>query len=173
MAKFWSVLSLLLLLGGVIWWVNASYFNHQPRTSTETSGSETVVSKDRKQEVYATLERKGTELQSNHFEYTIHNETAEPVTLPFRSGQRYEYYVRNGKGELIETYSKGKMFTQEVTQKVIDPGETYTEKITLLPLPPGLYVLEVESVSKYKNKFKKIVKFEVEGPKNDKGAETT
>ncbi|MBN9655012.1 hypothetical protein J0K78_12100 [Halobacillus sp. GSS1] len=173
MAKFWSVLSLILLLGGVIWWVNASYFNPQQRTSTEISGSETVVSKDQKKEVYATLKRKGTELQSNHFEYTIHNVTEEPVTLPFRSGQRYEYYIRDGKGQLIDTYSKGKMFTQEVTEKVIDPGETYTEKITLSPLPPGSYVLEVESVSKYKNKFKKIVKFEVEGPKNDKGEETT
>ncbi|GEN54516.1 BsuPI-related putative proteinase inhibitor [Halobacillus faecis] len=161
MAKFWSVLSLILLLGGAVWWVNASYNNPQQRTSSETSGSETPASNDHKKEVHATLEWKGAKMQSNHFEYAIHNDTDGPITLPFRSGQRYEYYVRDGKGQLIDTYSKGKMFTQEVTEKVIEPGETYTEKIMLSPLPPGSYVIEVESVSEYKNKFKKIAKFEV------------
>ncbi|MBX0357665.1 BsuPI-related putative proteinase inhibitor [Halobacillus sp. Nhm2S1] len=172
MAKFWSVLSLILLLGGAVWWVNASYNTPQQRTSSETSGRETA-SNDHKKEVHATLEWKGAKMQSNHFEYAIHNDTDEPVTLPFRSGQRYEYYVRDGQGQLVDTYSKGKMFTQEVTEKVIEPGETYTEKIMLSPLPPGSYVLEVESVSQYKNKFKKIAKFEVEDQEKNKGEETT
>jgi len=52
----------------------------------------------------------------------LRNEGSEPVRLRFRTGQRYDFIVRNLDGDVIWQWSHGKAFTQAIGEMEIPPG---------------------------------------------------
>ncbi|MFC5712545.1 BsuPI-related putative proteinase inhibitor [Thalassorhabdus alkalitolerans] len=70
---------------------------------------------------------------------TLQNTGEEPLRLFFRTSQQVEVVVTAEDGEELYRYSEGMMFTQVLTEKVIQgkEGHTWEGNIEKRKLPPG------------------------------------
>ena len=69
--------------------------------------------------------------------------SAQPITLTFPSGQRFDLRIWNDRGEIVYTWSADKLFPQVITQEEVGPGERSFAFTAEVPnLPPGRYVAE-------------------------------
>jgi hypothetical protein len=66
----------------------------------------------------------------------VTNTAAEPVGLNFRTGQSYDFVVRDGERE-IWRWSDDQMFTQALRQEELAPSASLRFEATWRP-PPGL-----------------------------------
>lgn len=78
---------------------------------------------------------------------TLRNTTPAPVELVWPSGQRYDFLIRNEKGEIVWRWSDGKAFILLFGTESFAGERNYTELIRLggadgKPFPPGRYTLE-------------------------------
>jgi len=79
---------------------------------------------------------------------TVANASTKAHTLEFRSGQQYDFVIRDTKGKELKRWSAGRAFTDALQEKVVAPGETlnFTDGLSLgevgKPLPEGDYILE-------------------------------
>lgn len=78
---------------------------------------------------------------------TLRNTTGIPVELVWPSGQRYDFQVRNEKGEIVWRWSDGKAFILVYGRESFTGERNYAERIRLgdasgKPWPAGRYVLE-------------------------------
>ena len=78
---------------------------------------------------------------------TLRNTTGVPVELVWPSGQRYDFQIRNEKGEVVWRWSEGKAFILVFGTESFTGERNYTELIRLgdasgKPFPQGKYVLE-------------------------------
>lgn len=64
------------------------------------------------------------------FELRLLNTTTETLELQFPSGQLFEIMVFDENGDNIYTYSEGKMFTQAVVFKQLEPSKRLVVKDT-------------------------------------------
>ena len=82
------------------------------------------------------LEPSLTQKENGEFVYTVKNQTEKEVTLEFTSSQRYDYAVKNDKGETLYLYSSAAAFLQVLGTETMVQGEelSYTFEI-----PPGGY----------------------------------
>jgi len=66
------------------------------------------------------------------FEFAVTNTGSDQVTLEFRSGRTAEFVVTPAAVDdaVVWRSSDGRMFTQALRDKVLDPGETLTETAT-------------------------------------------
>lgn len=76
-----------------------------------------------------------------HFTFHLKNQTEHVKTFHFMTGQRFDYIIKNAKGEKIKQYSHNRMFTQMVGQQKLKQAEelTYDEKVS--GLSPGKYTI--------------------------------
>lgn len=51
----------------------------------------------------------------------LFNHTSEPLTLHFRSAQRYDFLLQDESGKVLWRWSEGKMFAQVLGRVVIGP----------------------------------------------------
>ncbi len=56
----------------------------------------------------------------------VTNASEDTVRLEFRSGQRYDFVVKDGSGREVWRWSEGRMFTQALGREVLEPGATLT-----------------------------------------------
>jgi hypothetical protein len=73
---------------------------------------------------------------------TVKNTRKETVTLEFSSGQRYDFEIRrgkDGKGEIVWQWARGRMFAQMLTSTKLEPGKTlsFTETATKERIGPA------------------------------------
>ncbi len=78
---------------------------------------------------------------------TLRNTTGLPVELVWPSGQRYDFQVRNERGEIVWRWSEGKAFIMVYGRESFSGERNYTELIRLgdangQPWRQGRYVLE-------------------------------
>ncbi len=79
---------------------------------------------------------------------TAKNATDKAQTLEFRSGQKYDFIIRNAKGAELVRWSADKAFMAMIQETEIAAGEQleFEETIPLggvgKPLPEGEYILE-------------------------------
>lgn len=65
------------------------------------------------------------------FTLRVRNTGDDPVTFQFRSGQRMDVVVeRAGTDEAVWRWSEGRMFTQVLGSRTLDPGEEATYEAT-------------------------------------------
>jgi len=55
---------------------------------------------------------------------SVTSRARKPVDLRFRSGQRYDFAIRDGKGKVLWRWSDGRVFTQALGAETIAPGTT-------------------------------------------------
>ena len=72
----------------------------------------------------------------------IRNETAEPLTLNFPTGQMYDLEIHDDEGNVVYQWSRGMTFAQMVTPLEIQFEKDYRISVPLTKLRPGKYVLQ-------------------------------
>ena len=79
--------------------------------------------------------------------FTIANRTGSAVEYDFNNGQKYDFELRDAKGQPVWEWSRGLSFTQSTDKLILKPGESKTFKgewdgrIAGKPAPPGKYIL--------------------------------
>ena len=77
---------------------------------------------------------------------SVRNTTGAPIELVWPSGQRYDFVIRDEKGQIVWRWSEGRAFTLVFGTESFSGERNYTELIRLgrdgKPFPPGKYTLE-------------------------------
>ena len=79
---------------------------------------------------------------------TVKNVSGKVQKLEFRSGQKYDFVIRDAKGKELVRWSKDKGFIASIEEIELEPGNqlTYNDEVLLgdiaKPLPEGDYTLE-------------------------------
>lgn len=85
------------------------------------------------------------------FKFVVKNQTEHEMMLDFTSGQRFDYVIRDSKGEVVKTYSADKLFMQALGKETLKQGEEWVLTDTIDSLPKGVeYTLEFWVTSKEK-----------------------
>jgi len=78
--------------------------------------------------------------------------TSEPLTLYYRTSQRYDFVVTTREGKEVWRWSAERTFLQELGQETLEPGkkvsysESWDQKDTEgNQVPPGVYMASAES----------------------------
>lgn len=84
------------------------------------------------------------QLENNLYQYTVNNDTDETMNFDFTSGQRFDYTISNEQGEELHRESAVSMYTQELGEATIEPGDAleYEFEIPPLELDPGVYLIK-------------------------------
>ncbi len=72
----------------------------------------------------------------------IRNEAAEPVTLTFPTGQIYDLEIRDGDGNVVYLWSRGRTFAQAVARVEIQFEKEFPINAPLAHLHAGRYVVQ-------------------------------
>jgi len=77
---------------------------------------------------------------------SVRNTTGAPIELVWPSGQRYDFVIRDEKGQIVWRWSEGRAFTLVFGTESFSGERNYTELIRLgrdgKPFQPGKYTLE-------------------------------
>lgn len=78
----------------------------------------------------------------------VFNSSDQTITLPFASGQKFDFLIFNEGGNLVWQWSEGKFFIMVLTELIIAPGESriFDASHVLVddaskPLPEGIYTV--------------------------------
>lgn len=91
---------------------------------------------------------------------TLRNTHAQPVTLVFPSGQRYDLRIWNDRGQTAYVWSADKIFIQMVTIEPVTGERTFAFTANVPNLAPGRYVAEAWLATQSRE-YVGIVGFEV------------
>ena len=81
------------------------------------------------------------EARAIHFVLDLTNATKKNVELSFPSGQEYDFAVVDSTGREVYRWSKERMFTQSIQNRLLDAGATMRiEERAEQSLPNGSYV---------------------------------
>jgi hypothetical protein len=71
------------------------------------------------------------------------NQSARPVTLKFRTAQRYDLLIQNAQGQEVWRWSAEQMFAQVLGEETLPPngGKLTYRVVTRESLPPGSYTV--------------------------------
>jgi len=100
--------------------------------------------------------------------FTARNTSSQPVTLQFRSGQRYDLVIRDSTGRQVFQWSEGRAFTMALGNIELKEGDqTFVEAVRLAdrsgrPLPEGRYTLEAWLATTQGKLFSATVPFEIQ-----------
>jgi intracellular proteinase inhibitor BsuPI len=74
---------------------------------------------------------------------TIRNsDPGTPGFLSFSSGQIYDLEIRDGQGNVVLLWSRGKVFPQVISELEIQDQKEYLISVPLVKLPRGKYVVQ-------------------------------
>ena len=77
-----------------------------------------------------------------HARLMIRNESADPVTLTFPTGQIYDLEIHDGDGNVVYHWAQGKVFPRMATNVEIQFEKGYSITAPLTHLQPGRYVVQ-------------------------------
>jgi len=74
---------------------------------------------------------------------TIRNsDPGTPGVLSFSNGQMYDLEIRDGQGNVVVLWSRGKVFPQVVSELEIHDQKEHVISVPLVKLPRGNYVVQ-------------------------------
>ena len=74
---------------------------------------------------------------------TIRNsDPGKAAILSFSSGQMYDLEIRDGDGNEVSLWSRGKVFPQVISELEIQDQKEYLISVPLVKLPRGSYVVQ-------------------------------
>ena len=73
------------------------------------------------------------------FTFHVTNSSAKRVELRFPNGQTHDVAVLDAQGREVWRWSRGRMFTQSMQNKILGAGDTLTFTETWHPEHPGSY----------------------------------
>lgn len=98
------------------------------------------------------------------FQYKVNNESEKDITLDFTSSQRFDYSIKNPKGEEIFLFSSVSSFLQVIGKEVLHPKENlvYDIDVSDVGLSKGTYTLTVWMTPASGKSFSASLNFSVE-----------
>ncbi|MDZ5471221.1 BsuPI-related putative proteinase inhibitor [Bacillus sp. 31A1R] len=98
------------------------------------------------------------------YQYEVKNQSEEELTLEFTSSQRYDFLVKNDKGEDVFLFSSAVAFLQALGEEKLGPDQSLQYEIDLsrLNLEPGEYELTLWMTPKEGKKYAISEKIKVE-----------
>lgn len=91
--------------------------------------------------------------------------TAAPVTLDFTSSQRFDFSIRNDRGDTVYTWSATRLFLAVVGQEVISGERNWIDALPVSTLPEGRYSVEGWLTTSTGKRYQASVGFEVVAPR--------
>ena len=70
------------------------------------------------------------------------SDPTNPGVLSFSSSQMYDLEIRDGDGNVVCLWSRGKLFPQVISELEIPDQEEYVISVPLVKLPRGNYVVQ-------------------------------
>lgn len=93
-------------------------------------------------------------------EFRIKNQTEEPQTLYFTSGQKFDFVIKQDE-KLIYRYSRDMNFTMAIEEKTLKQGEEVFYREVLPPLSKGIYSISIWSSAKNQD-IKAALEFKID-----------
>ncbi|WP_161568152.1 BsuPI-related putative proteinase inhibitor [Anaerobacillus alkaliphilus] len=164
MKKHWKLLSALTLATLLATACGSNEVEKKVGGSDQT-GYETPSENTDKETVSEDLVSTDIQFSDGYYTFTLKNETDKDLELTFSSSQEYEYHIKDSQGNIIYTYSMDKMFMQQIVEKTLAPGETYTMNVDvdiLSSLQAETYTLEIWSMADKAQDVKTEIEFTLE-----------
>lgn len=89
------------------------------------------------------------------------NRSGANVVLDFPSGQRYDFQVKDARGEVIYTWSATRLFPAVTGQEIVKDELVWTETFSAGMLRPGQYTLEGRIANSDPKRYSASVGFEI------------
>jgi len=95
--------------------------------------------------------------------YHLRNETSQPVTFQFSSGQQFQLEVTNASGDILYVWSATRRFTGALSTFTLQPGasKTTNDTITLHGVPAGWLVVKAWLPTRMGETFEASTKVEL------------
>src|SRR5688572_28722085 len=76
------------------------------------------------------------------FDVTVENRGTQPVTLRFRTAQRFDVRVKDSTGRDVWQWASDRAFAQALGEETLHPNERrHWEAVVAKPLPGGAYTV--------------------------------
>jgi hypothetical protein len=92
---------------------------------------------------------------------TLANRSGANLILDFASGQRYDFQVKDARGEVIYTWSATRLFPAVTGREIVKDELVWTETFSPGTLRPGTYTLEGRIANGDAKKYSASVGFEI------------
>jgi hypothetical protein len=92
---------------------------------------------------------------------TLTNRSGSNLVLDFPSGQRYDFQVKDARGEVIYTWSATRLFPAVTGQEIVKDELVWTETFSAGTLRPGQYTLEGRVANSDAKRYSASVGFEI------------
>lgn len=89
------------------------------------------------------------------------NRSGANLVLDFASGQRYDFQVKDARGEVIYTWSATRLFPAVTGQEIVKDELVWTETFSAGNLRPGQYTLEGRVANSDPKRYSASVGFEI------------
>jgi hypothetical protein len=110
-------------------------------------GLEVTVSVDQP-EVFTRFSRNDFKPPTIRMILRVYNSSDRPITLPFASGQEFDFMIFDENNQLVWRWSEGKFFIMILTELTLAPGESKTFDASRVfvdkegePMPEGVYTV--------------------------------
>jgi hypothetical protein len=91
----------------------------------------------------------------------LDNRTPFPLELTFPSSQRFDFRLRDSRGQVVHTWSATRLFLQVVETLQLTGEHVWQAEIPLAGLQPGSYVLEGNLTNTNGKRFAAIASFDL------------
>jgi hypothetical protein len=99
-------------------------------------------------EAFTSFSNQGFEPPTIQMSLRVFNSSDRPITLPFASGQQFDFMIFNDDNQLVWKWSEGKFFIMILTDLILAPGESKTFNASHVfvdkdggSMPEGLYTV--------------------------------
>lgn len=137
------------------------HMNNEQSSINQVSKKTTITTQDTKQPIKPVFSyyHNGNE---EHFTYKIMNQTDREVTFKFNSGQRYDYIIRDSKGNKVSQLSEDRIHTMSLGEETVKPGESLEYNAVVKDLDKGNYTIEMWLTASGEYTFNQTKEFTVE-----------
>ncbi|WP_051291610.1 BsuPI-related putative proteinase inhibitor [Fictibacillus gelatini] len=130
---------------------------NEKRGEEPTPGEHGIIAGSIEPSLKVMEEKKGMTL----LRYELKNQTEQVKVFQFKSGQKFDYIIKDKTGKQVYQYSKDHMFIQVLSKLQIKQGESWVQDIMVKNLEPGTYTITIWLTAKDAPKYEKSLTFEM------------
>lgn len=137
-----------------------------PDASSDRVPSEAVPPADRGAGAAALVSSFNVEVRSDtvRFSLRVSNATLAPLVLDFATGQRFDFEVRGGGGELVWQWSADRAFTQALQSDTLEAGAVLSyDAVWQAGVPAGAYTATARLLAR-EHPVELVTRFELRDP---------